>query len=76
MVIENPQNQVLNQTNPNTSNTPTYADKTKNKKNNLKQDEELNNSNITNELIKSLMPLISTLVSQIIKNSSKIYLLY
>jgi hypothetical protein len=32
MVIENPQNQVSNQTNPNTSNTPTYADKTKNKK--------------------------------------------
>lgn len=62
-VIENPQNQ----TNPNTSNTPTYAEKTKNKKNNLKQDEELNNSNITNELIKSIMPLISTLVSQIIK---------
>lgn len=66
-VIENPQNQASKQINPNTSNTPTYADKTKNKKNNLKQDEELNNSNITNELIKSLMPLISTLVSQIIK---------
>ncbi|CAI6352698.1 unnamed protein product [Macrosiphum euphorbiae] len=62
----NTQNQDPIQITQNLSNTPTYAEKTK-KKTNQHQKEEINNSNITNELIKSLMPLISSLISQIIK---------
>lgn len=61
-----PQNQDPIHITPNSSNAPTYAEKLK-KENIHHQKEEINNSNITNELIKSLMPLISSLISQIIK---------